>query len=169
MQDRHKLMHYNGIKWVMAAFSISWWRHQMETFFALLAICAGKSPVPGELPAQWPVTRSFDVFFDLRPNKPWGWWFETPARSLWRHCSVQQRNSQNPVLLEFCEGNRAVTCGFPSQRCSNAESASTFTNASRLSCQSMFGCTHSSVILLIACPLIYSNLLHIRILISKKW
>ena len=38
------------------------WRHQIETFFALLAICAGNSPVPGEFPAQRPVTRSFDVF-----------------------------------------------------------------------------------------------------------
>ena len=47
----------------------AWWRHQMETFSALLAICAGNSPVPGEFPAQRPVTRSFDVFFDLRPNK----------------------------------------------------------------------------------------------------
>ena len=38
----------------------------METFSALLAICAGNSPVPGEFPAQRPVTRSFDVFLDLR-------------------------------------------------------------------------------------------------------
>ena len=43
----------------------------METFSALLAICAGNSPVPGEFPAQWPVTRSFDIFFDLRPNNDW--------------------------------------------------------------------------------------------------
>ena len=41
----------------------------METFSALLAICAGNSPVTGEFPAQRPVTLSFDVFFDLRPNK----------------------------------------------------------------------------------------------------
>ena len=41
----------------------------METFSVLLAICAGNSPVPGEFPAQRPVTRSFDVFFDLHPNK----------------------------------------------------------------------------------------------------
>ena len=41
----------------------------METFSALLAICAGNSPVSGEFPAQRPVTRSFDVFFDLRLNK----------------------------------------------------------------------------------------------------
>ena len=55
-----------------------WWRHQMETFSALLAICAGNSPVPGKFPTQRPVTRSFDVYFDLRPNKRlskhlWGW------------------------------------------------------------------------------------------------
>ena len=41
----------------------------METFSALLAICAGNSPVPGEFPTQRPVTRNFDVFFDLHMNK----------------------------------------------------------------------------------------------------
>ena len=41
----------------------------MEASSALLAICAGNSPVPGEFPAQRPVTRSFDIFFDLHPNK----------------------------------------------------------------------------------------------------
>ena len=49
--------------------NIIWWRHQMEIFSALLAICVGNSPVPGEFPTQRPVTRSFDVFFDLRLNK----------------------------------------------------------------------------------------------------
>ena len=43
----------------------------METFSALLAICAGNSPVPGEFPTQRPVTLSFGVFFDLRLNKIW--------------------------------------------------------------------------------------------------
>ena len=43
----------------------------METFLALLAICAGNSLVPGEVPAQRPVTRSFDVFFDLSLNNGW--------------------------------------------------------------------------------------------------
>ena len=41
----------------------------METFSALLVLCAGNSPVTGEFPTQKPVTRSFDVFFDLRLNK----------------------------------------------------------------------------------------------------
>ena len=50
---------------------ISRWRHQMEKFSALLAISAGKSPVTWEFPAQRPVTRSFDVFFDLRLNDGW--------------------------------------------------------------------------------------------------
>ena len=65
----------------------------METFSALLAICAGNWPVTGEFPTQRPLTRSFDVFFDLRLNKrsskrAWGWWFETLSRPLWRHCNV---------------------------------------------------------------------------------
>ena len=46
----------------------SWWRHQMETFSALLAICGENSPVPGEFPAQWPVTRNFDVCFWSAPE-----------------------------------------------------------------------------------------------------
>ena len=50
----------------------------METFSALLAICAGNSPVSGEFPAQRPVTRSFDVFFDVRLIK-------RLSHPLWRH------------------------------------------------------------------------------------
>ena len=69
-----------------------WWRHQMETFSALLASCAGNSPVTDEFLAQSPVTWSFDVFSDLPLNqqlsKQWKrWWFETPSLSLWRHCN----------------------------------------------------------------------------------
>ena len=52
----------------------------------------GEFTGPGEFPTQRPVTRSFEVFFDLRLNKrlskqPWGWWFETLSWSLWRHCN----------------------------------------------------------------------------------
>ena len=51
----------------------------METFSALLAICAGNSLVTGEFTAQRPVTRSFDVFFDVSPN--------TRLSKQWRHCN----------------------------------------------------------------------------------
>ena len=80
----------------------------METFSALLAICAGNSPVPGEFPTQRPVTRSFDVFFDLRLNKPlskqsWGWWFETLSCSLWRHLNVLVQHWPNIALWVVTE------------------------------------------------------------------
>ena len=93
----------------------SWWRHQMETFSALLAICAGNSPVPGDFPAQRPVTRSFDVFFDLRPNKrlckqTWGWWFETPT------------NRRSYFTCYFCHcGLRMQSYNFPSVDMINSE------------------------------------------------
>ena len=64
----------------------------MKTFSSLLPIGAGNSPVTGEFPPQRPVTRSFDIFFDIRLNKrlskqSWGWWFETPSRPVWRQCN----------------------------------------------------------------------------------
>ena len=61
--------------------------------FRVTGPLCGEFTGPGDFPAQRPVTRSFDVNFDLRLNKrlskqPWGWWFETPSWSLWRHCNV---------------------------------------------------------------------------------
>ena len=54
--------------------------------FRVTGPLCGEFTGPGEFPAQRSVTRSFDVFFDLRLNKrlrkqSWGWW-------LWRHCNV---------------------------------------------------------------------------------
>ena len=85
----------------------SWWRHQMETFSALLAICAGNSPVPGEFPTQRPVTRSFDVYFDLIPNKrlrkqSWGWWFGALWCQSWRHRNeLFYFNTLNHVIVSL--------------------------------------------------------------------
>ena len=95
----------------------SWWRHQMETFSPLLSICAGNSPASGEFPAQTPVTRSFEVFFDLSLNKrlrkqSWGWWFETLSRPLLRHCNYLLTGTQLnttlswPQCLTFCRRDR---------------------------------------------------------------
>ena len=69
----------------------------METFSALLAICAGNSPVIGEFPEKRPVARSFDVFFDLPLNKRLSkqsrvrWWFGTIHRA---HYDVTVMNSK---------------------------------------------------------------------------
>ena len=60
---------YNQSVQTMRSCDFPWWRHQMETFSALLALCAGNSPVTGKFSVQRPMTRSFDVFFDLRLNK----------------------------------------------------------------------------------------------------
>ena len=85
---------------------IPWWCHQMETFSVLLALCAGNPPVNGEFPAQRPVTWSFDVFFDLCLNKPlhkesWGWWFEMPSRSLWRHRNAMEQNTYEGLRVRY--------------------------------------------------------------------
>ena len=45
------------------------WRHQMETFSALLALCEGNPPVTGGFPSQRPVTRSFEVFLWSAPKQ----------------------------------------------------------------------------------------------------
>ena len=85
----------------------TWWRHQMKTLSALLAICAGNSPVTGEFPAQRPVTRSF-ICFDLGLNnwlskQLWGSWFETPLSPLWCHCNT--KNLQWPLFQTPVVGN----------------------------------------------------------------
>ena len=77
----------------------------METFSVLLALCAWNSPVTGEFLVQRPVTRSFSVFFDLHLYKRmskqwWGWWFEMPSRSSWRHCNVESNDISQPLQSE---------------------------------------------------------------------
>ena len=83
----------------------------METFSALLSLCAGNSPVTGEFPAQRPVARNCDVFFDLCLNKRLSKQsrrrvFETPSRSLWRHCNIARMSSHRlHVWLWWCGNN----------------------------------------------------------------
>ena len=65
--------------------------------FRVTGPLCGEFTAPGEFPTQRPVTRSIDVFFDMRLNKrlckqPWGWWFETPPSwSLWRQCNENRK------------------------------------------------------------------------------
>ena len=79
--------------------------------FRVTGPLCGEFTGPGESPTQRTVTRSFDVFFDLRLNKrsskqPWGWWFETLSWSLWRHCNVNASCIAAFILLPvFTLGN----------------------------------------------------------------
>ena len=57
----------------------TWWRHQMETFSPLLALCDGNPPVTDGFPPQRPVTRSFDVFFWSAPEQTFQQTIETPV------------------------------------------------------------------------------------------
>ena len=78
MSSSHPTMHHDDV--------IKW------NIFRVTGPLCGEFTGPGEYPAQMPVTRSFDVFFDLRLNnrlskQPGGWWFETPPWTLWRQCN----------------------------------------------------------------------------------
>ena len=62
--------------------------------FRVTGHLCGEFTGPRWISRQRPVTRSFDVFFDLRLNKrlskqSWGWWSETPSRPLWHHFNVE--------------------------------------------------------------------------------
>ena len=81
--------------------------------FRVTGLLLGNSPATGEFPAQRPVTRSFDVFFDLRLNKrlskqSWDWWFETPSCSLWRHCNDYIPNLSLRACAPYKNGTLTV-------------------------------------------------------------
>ena len=80
------------------------WRHQMEAFSALLALCVRKSPVTGEFPSQRVRNTDFDVPLmkaciscETNSGRPVIWDCMT---SMWRH-----RNA----FLALWEGNRPIT------------------------------------------------------------
>ena len=79
------------------AYHTSWWRHQMETFSKLLAICAGNSPVSGEFPAQRPVGRRA-LMFSLICAWINGWVNNCEAGDLRRHST----HYDVPVIFERC-------------------------------------------------------------------
>ena len=78
------------------ATTLRWWALAMMTswngnIFCVTGLLRGEFTGPRWIPAQRPVTWSFDVFFDLCLNRrlskqSCGWWFETLSRLLWRHC-----------------------------------------------------------------------------------
>ena len=77
---------------------------------------AENSLVTGEFPSQRPVTRSFDVFFDLCLNKrlskqPRHRWFETPSRSRWRHCNeLHHKDNHTSTSTRECVNTCKYAC-----------------------------------------------------------
>ena len=74
--------------------------------FRVTGPLCGEFTGPGDFPTQRPVTRSFDVFFDLHLNKglskqPWGWWFETPSWSFWRQCNAKPPDARYTVEIKL--------------------------------------------------------------------
>ena len=81
-----------------------WWRHQMETFSALLAICAGNSPVTGESPlkGQWRGALMFSSICAWL----YGWVNNHKAGDLKRHRAHYDVTIMNKVenrTLRFCK------------------------------------------------------------------
>ena len=92
-------------------FSVTMMTSSNGNIFRVTGPLCGEFTGPGEFPTQRPVTRSFDVFFDLRLNKrlskqPWGWWFETPSWSSWRQCNEISMN----VIHHPCFQINAASC-----------------------------------------------------------
>ena len=78
--------------------------------FRVTGPLCGEFTGPGDFPTQRPVTRSFDVFFDLRLNKrlckqSWGWWFETLLCPLWRHSNEETYSVRQWIELSLLIGN----------------------------------------------------------------
>ena len=71
----------------------TWWRHQMETFSALLALVRGIHRFTGAL--------MFSLICVLNKHS-WGGWFETPSRSLWRHCNGGSDSRHGLMTVATC-------------------------------------------------------------------
>ena len=97
--------------------------HQMETFPALLALCAENSLVNREFPtqSQWRIAFMFSLicaWINGLNKQSWRWWFETPSLSLWRHCNVLALSAPY-ILLQLTQiyTERMITSSVAIMRC----------------------------------------------------
>ena len=83
VNSAHIVVHCSSI---FSHYDVIKWKH-FPRYWHLCGEFTGLRWIP-----RTPVTRGFGVFLDLRMNKrlskqPWGWWFQTLSRPLWRHCN----------------------------------------------------------------------------------
>ena len=79
----------------------TWWRHEMDTFSTLLALCEGNLPVTGGF--LWKASDAeLWCFLWSAPEQSRRRWFETSSSSLWRHYKetmLNERLYQSPSVL----------------------------------------------------------------------
>ena len=95
--------------WQQFSYDTSWWRHQMETFSALLALWAGNSPVTGEFPSQRASDANSCCFLWYA-----NWVNDRGTGDLWRHSAhycvtIMYRIKNNVKILNFAAPNRNFT------------------------------------------------------------
>ena len=134
MIQLYQPMPYMAMLWQW--FVKTWWRHQMETFSALLAICAGNSPVNSSLKGQWRGALMLSLICiwiiswvnsreggNLRPHRAhydvivMNHEIQKSRNKSWRRHQMEAFLA----LLALCAGNSPVIGEFPSQRVSNAD------------------------------------------------
>ena len=89
------------------------WRHQVETFSALLALCVGNSPFAGEFSVQMPVTRNFDASFawangwmnnrDAGDLKRYRAHYDVTVMELFSKVLSLQTTHNSPTRVKNCE------------------------------------------------------------------
>ena len=83
------------------------WRHQMETFSALLALCVRgihRSLVNFPHNGRWRGALMFSLICAINKRfskQSRGWWFETPSHSLWCHCNVNPQLIYVPCIIVY--------------------------------------------------------------------
>ena len=102
IENRHECIHF---PWHIDRAPVMMTSSTGNIFRVTDHLC-GEFTGPVEFPAQRPVTRGFDVCFDLRLNKrlskqSWGWWFETLSRPLWHHCNVTEGYGSGAMFNPF--------------------------------------------------------------------
>ena len=84
---KQKILYILTRQGLIAKYDMTMWSNG-NIFRVIDPLCEGNPLVYDGFPSHRPVTRSLDIFFEMRLIKQSrSWWFATPSRSLWRHCN----------------------------------------------------------------------------------